>query len=492
MNVIVIGSGLGGLSAACLLASKGHNVTVLEKNSKPGGKINEVKAQGYRFDTGPSLLTMPFVLESLFDQCGTAMDNHLTIEAINPICRYFFENGTRFDCYRDTCVNIAQIQAFAPDDVQAYREFMNYSRELYQKTKEAFLFNPLYGLSDVSSLKLTDFFRVDALKTVAERIDRQFKSPELQKFFKRFTTYNGSSPYLAPATLNVIPHVELSMGGYYIKGGMYRLVEALVDVAGHLGVAFSMNIDVKRITVKDRRATGVVDEADHFYPADLVVSNADACETYLNLMESSSVSSLKKRTLTRMEPSCSGFVLMLGIDKTYPQLSHHTIFFSGNYRREFSQIFERQMMPDDPTIYVANTSHSDPGHAPGGGSNLFVLVNAPYLTENSRWDKRSSDYKHALIKKLEQRGLDGLRNHVRYAKAITPADFQQKYRSYRGSIYGTSSNSRFSAFLRPRNKSRSVEGLYLVGGSTHPGGGIPLVVLSAFHATELISRYREV
>ncbi|SHF86189.1 phytoene desaturase [Fodinibius roseus] len=488
---MVIGSGLGGLSAACLLASKGHNVTVLEKNSKPGGKINEIRAQGYRFDTGPSLLTMPLVLKSLFEQCGSAMDDHLTVEAIDPICRYFFATDTRFDCYRDEGINIAQIQAFAPDDVQAYREFMDYSRDLYQRTKEAFLFNPLYGLSDVSSLKLTDFFRIDAFKTVAERVDRQFTSPELQKFFKRFTTYNGSSPYRAPATLNVIPHVEIGMGGYYIKGGMYRLIEALVDVARRLGVTFSMNRDVKKITVKDRRVTGVADESGHFNQADLVVSNADACETYLNLMDASSVSSFKQKKLSHTEPSCSGFVLMLGIDRTYPQLSHHTIFFSGDYRREFTQIFEHQMMPDDPTIYVANTSHSDPGHAPGGGSNLFVLVNAPYLTENSRWDERSSEYRDVLIRKLEQRGLDGLTDHIRYTKTITPADFHQKYRSNRGSIYGTSSNSRLSAFLRPRNKSRSIEGLYLVGGSTHPGGGIPLVILSAFHATELISRYRE-
>lgn len=491
MKTIIVGAGLGGLATACLLASNGHSVTVIEKNSKPGGKINEIKAPGFRFDTGPSLLTMPFILESLFEKCGTSLDEHLTIEALNPICRYFFRNDIRFDCHKYPEVNIAQIQEFAPDDVQAYREFMEYSQKLYHKTKDAFLFNPLYGLSDLRSLNLTDFFRIDAFKTVAERVDHQFKSPELQKFFNRFTTYNGSSPYQAPATLNIIPHVELSMGGYYIKGGMYQLIETLLSLAEHLGVTLSTNTDVQKITVEDRRVTGIKDGADRFHPADIVVSNADAYETYLNMLNSSSISSVKKKQLTHMEPSCSAFVLLLGIDKTYPRLSHHNIFFSKNYKQEFSQIFEHHCMPEDPTIYVANTSHSDPDHAPDGGSNLFVLVNAPYLAENSRWKEQSPGYQNFLISELENRGLSGLKDHIRYSKTITPADFSQKYRSNRGSIYGTSSNSRWSAFLRPRNKSRSVEGLYLVGGSTHPGGGLPLVVLSAFHATELIGRYQE-
>lgn len=489
MEVVIIGAGLGGLSAACLLASEGHAVTVLEKNNHLGGKINEVTAQGFRFDTGPSLLTMPSVVESLFERCGTKLASHLTLRELNPICHYFYRNGVAFNCHKDTCVNIAQIQQFAPKDVQAYKKFMDYAEKLYQRTKEAFLFNPLYQFDDLRALNWKDLLHIDALKTVADRIDQTFESPELRQFFKRFTTYNGSSPYQAPATLNVIPHVELSLGSYYIKGGMYRLVEALARLARLHGATIKTGTDIRHIQTKQNRVTGVTDQAGTSYPADVVVSNADAHETYRYLLPDHELSLLRRKKLDQTEPSCSGFVLLLGIDTTYDQLEHHNIFFSGDYRQEFCQIFDQKVMPDDPTIYVANTSHSDPGHAPAGGSNLFVLVNAPYLSSSYPWEKQQAACKNRIIHALEQRGLKNLSSHIRYSDVITPRDFYRLYRSKRGSIYGTSSNSKWAAFLRPRNKSRAVDGLYLVGGSTHPGGGIPLVILSAFHALSLINRF---
>jgi phytoene desaturase len=489
MKVIVIGSGLGGLSIACLLASQGHDVTILEKNSEIGGKINEINTGEFRFDTGPSLLTMPFILESLFEKCGYKLQDFLTIETVNPICRYSYRNGTQFDCYQDTASNISQIKEFAPDDVEAYQDFMNYSQELYQKTKEAFLFNPLYGLKDLSSLKLTDFLHIDAFKTVAERVESEFTSPELKKFFKRFTTYNGSSPYQAPATLNVISHVELSLGGYYIRNGMYALIDALHSLAQKLDINIITNTPVQHIQVQGERVSGAEDHNRNFYPADIVVSNADAHETYLNLLDPADASWLDKTKVKNAEPSCSGFVLLLGLDKQYEQLTHHNIFFSKDYQKEFKQIFDQKVMPDDPTIYIANTSQTDPNHAPRGGSNLFVLVNAPYLSKAYLWEKRESEYKDFLINELSQRGLMNLKDHIQFSKTITPLDFYTKYRSNKGSIYGTSSNNKLAAFLRPANKSRSIDGLYLVGGSTHPGGGIPLVTLSAFHALSLINRY---
>lgn len=489
MKVIVIGSGLGGLSIACLLASQGHNVTIMEKNSTIGGKINEIKAEGFRFDTGPSLLTMPFILKSLFEKCGYKLHEFLTIETVNPICRYFYRNGTQFDCYHNSAANISQIKEFAPEDVEAFQNFINYSQELYQKTKEAFLFNPLYGITDLSSLKLTEFLRIDAFQTVAESVDTQFTSSELKKFFNRFTTYNGSSPYQAPATLNVIPHVELSLGGYYIKGGMYALIKALHSLAKRLGVNIITNTSVQQIRTHGERASGVEDNSQNLYPADIVVSNADAYETYMNLLDPADTSWLNRTRIEQAEPSCSGFVLLLGLDKQYKQLTHHNIFFSKDYKREFNQIFNQKVMPDDPTIYIANTSYTDPDHAPLGGSNLFVLVNAPYLSDAYKWNKKKSQYKKFLISALSQRGLTDLEDHIQFSHTITPRDFYTKYLSNKGSIYGTSSNSKLSAFLRPANKSRSIGGLYLVGGSTHPGGGIPLVTLSAFHAFELIQRY---
>ena len=489
MDVKVIGAGLGGLATSCLLAYDGHDVTILEKNAQPGGKINQITANGFRFDTGPSLLTMPFILEKLFNYCGVDISQYLDIQPIDPICRYVYANGVQFDCYHNEGVNIAQIQEFAPNDVQSFKDFQQYSKQLYEHTKEAFLFNPLYGLSDLSSLDLTDFFKIDAFKTVSERVNQMFESEELRIFFKRFTTYNGSSPFQAPATLNVIPHVELSMGGYYINGGMYSLIETLTALAKEHGVAIKYNTAVSRIETSNGAVSGIVDQQENYFPADLVVSNADATETYLQLLDKNDVSAFKRKKVSGLEPSCSGYVLLLGIDKNYNELEHHNIFFSDDYEQEFDQIFRQKVMPKDPTIYIADTSHSNPGHAPDGGSNLFVLVNAPYLSDSYDWPQQAESYQEHLITTLQKRGLTDLDDHIVYSNHITPHDFYQRYRSNKGSIYGTSSNSRLAAFMRPRNKSRSVEGLYLVGGSTHPGGGIPLVTLSAFHAVELINRF---
>ena len=222
--------------------------------------------------------------------------------------------------------------------------------------------------------------------------------------------------------------------------------------------------------------------------ADLVVANSDATDTLLNLLSPGAISKRKRAKQKKLEPSCSGFVLMLGCNKTWPQLKHHNIFFSEDYELEFEQIFSSKTLPDDPTIYVANTSYTDSNHAPKNSSNLFILVNSPYVTDKQDWDELSNSYRNHIIQELEKRGLDGLKASIETENVITPIDFLKRYGSNRGSIYGTSSNSKFAAFVRPRNKVNELENLYLVGGSTHPGGGIPLVVQSAFNALELIGR----
>ena len=488
-HIVIIGAGLGGLTVSCLLAAKGHHVSILEKNEAPGGKINQLKTDGYRFDTGPSLLTMPFILERLFKEVGKELSDYLEIQQVEPICRYFYKDGQTFDCYQDHQKNLDQIQNFAPQDESAYNDFLKYSADLYDKTKEAFLENPLYNWSDLFSLNLAEVLQIDAFKTVAARVDQTFTSPYLKQFFKRFTTYNGSSPYRAPATLNVIPHVELSLGGYYIKGGIYQLVKALTKLATELGANIRYEQEVAKIEVMDGEACGIINTNGEHSNADIIISNSDASETYLQLLSGDDISSRKTRKVEKLEPSCSGFVLMLGIDRKYDQLEHHNIFFCGDYQKEFEQIFQDRVMPDDPTIYIANTSKSDPNHAPEGSSNLFILVNAPYLSNEWDWESKADAYAETINETLEDRGLDNLSEHIEVQKYITPVDFYRKYRSNKGSIYGTSSNSKLSAFLRPRNKSKEIEHLYLVGGSTHPGGGIPLVTLSAFHAAELIDRY---
>ncbi|MGF1670314.1 MAG: phytoene desaturase family protein [Balneolaceae bacterium] len=488
-EVITIGAGLGGLAASALLATLGYKVTLFEKNDSPGGKMNQINANGYRFDTGPSLLTMPEVLDTLFKTCGKKREDYLQLEPVTPLCRYFYPDGIIFDNYQDTDKTIASFKKFAPGDQDNYRSFLRYAARLYDKTAGAFLLNPLYDTSDLKLLKFTDFFEIDAFSTVASRINRQFDSPYLRQFFKRFTTYNGSSPFQAPATMNVISHVEINMGGFYVKGGLYKIALALEKLALEQGVDIHYGKSVQKINCNRKSVKSVLLEDGKEYQADIIVSNSDASETILNLLDEKSIPRLLKKKQKKLEPSCSGFVLLLGIEKKYENLVHHNIFFSSDYKREFEMIFKEKQLPDDPTIYVANTSYSEPGHAPAGHSNLFLLVNAPYLAESQDWDSYADNYPDILIRKLEKAGLAGLRDSIRWSGIITPEDFQKKYRSNKGSIYGTSSNSSLSAFNRPKNKVSFINGLYMVGGSTHPGGGIPLVLLSAFHATELIRRY---
>ena len=488
MKIGIIGAGIGGLATAGLLANEGHEVHVFEKNDRVGGKMNYVEKNGFRFDTGPSLFTMPYILEKLYAKMGTTLQNELTLRPLSPICRYFYKDGTVFDCFENNTETLAQIRKFAPEDEKAYLDFLNYSENLYHKTADSFIFNPLYEFKDFKDLDLLSFFGIDAFSTVSDRVDSKFKSLYLRNFFKRFTTYNGSSPFKAPATLNVIPHVEINQGGFYIDGGLYMLAKNLVKIAESNGVVFHFNANVKKIQTTNKKVTGILVN-EKLFETDIVISNSDATETVVKLLDSSAASPSKKKKATAVEPSCSGFVVLLGTDTKYDQLVHHNLFFTSNYEQEFKQIFDEKVMPDDPTIYIANTSYSNPEHAPKDGSNLFILVNAPYLSENYHWGKNTTTYSDLIIDKLEKRGLTDLKKHIIFQEIITPEDFYHAYASNKGSIYGTSSNSKFAAFARPRNKYRDVDGLYLVGGSTHPGGGIPLVVQSALNAVELIHRY---
>ncbi|MEX0771528.1 MAG: phytoene desaturase family protein [Balneolales bacterium] len=487
MNISIIGAGLGGLATSCLLAGKGYEITVFEKNDGPGGKMDQVINDGFRFDTGPSLLTMPEVLDEIFQKCGSRLSDYIKLIPLDPLCRYNFSDGAVFDSYHNQEKSLEAVRTIAPEDHQAYVDFLNYSSRLYDKTASSFLNNPLQRLSDLSGINLTDALRIDALKTVSDRIDQSFQSPYMRQFFKRFTTYNGSSPFKAPATLNVIPHIELNQGGFYVDGGMYKIAGALLELAQSRGVRFRFNAPVSEIKALKGKITGIVSEGE-FIGSDLVVANSDASETYLNLINAESLKHSHRNKIEKLEPSCSGFVMLLGSDQKYSQLKHHNIFFSKDYQKEFTDIFDNLMMPADPTIYIANTSSTNPDHAMPGGSNLFVLINAPYLGHKINWSEHSEVYGRFIIKELEKRGLPGLQKSIRFQQIINPQDFYKRYRSNKGSIYGTSSNKKLSAFMRPGNKSPWFKNLYLTGGSTHPGGGIPLVMLSALHVNTLIER----
>jgi len=314
-------------------------------------------------------------------------------------------------------------------------------------------------------------------------VRRFFRDARIVQLFDRYATYNGSNPYRAPATLNIIPYVEHELGGFYVKGGMFRLVEALVRVAERLGVRLETGVAVEQIVVESGRARRIVVDGGTRGPYDAVISNADAIHTLTKLV---SPASGRASGGTTLEASSSGLVFLWGIRKSHPELAHHNIFFSSDYREEFSHIFERRVPPEDPTVYVSITSKTDPEHAPARSENWFVLLNVA-SSESGLSDGDVALLRQRVLNRLDRSGF-GVRSAIEVEDLIRPQDFQQRFDALGGSIYGLSSNSRSAAFLRPANRVRAVKGLYLCGGSAHPGGGIPLVMLSGGIAAALCLR----
>ncbi|MBR9976786.1 MAG: phytoene desaturase [Bacteroidetes bacterium] len=489
-NVGIVGAGLGGLSAAIHLASSGHDITVYERNATAGGKASEISSGGFRFDTGPSLITMPFVLRELYDAGGAEEDERVELLPVDPICRYFFDDGTVLDAASDEQAFCAQVAALSPVDTDAVSRFLDYSQRIYELTSDIFLFHSLTDLKSLLRWKhvktLLRLPQIDAFRTVHEGVQSFFHDDRLVQLFDRYATYNGSNPYTAPATLNIIPYVEYRMGGYYVRGGIYALVRSLVQLAEKLGVRFHYETTVEAITTKHAVVQGVRTESG-IRTHDAVISNADAVYTMTTLLEGSrqAVAS-KKHHYETLEPSCSGLVFLWGVRGRRDALAQHNIFFSGNYAEEFEDIFVRHIPPADPTVYVSITARVDEDHAPEGCENFFVLVNMPYLTEKNR-DYDWAGYRDSVLSRLQQAGVD-IETDIVYEEMITPADLEQRFNANRGSIYGISSNSRNAAFLRPSNRIRKPRGLYLCGGSAHPGGGVPLVLLSGKLAAEAVMR----
>jgi phytoene desaturase len=490
-TVIVIGAGLGGLAVAIRLAARGFSVQILEKNDTPGGKVNIHRGGGYTFDTGASLLTMRHVVEDLFESAGRRADDYLDIQPLEPICRYHWPDGATLDASTDLEKTARGIREIAPtDDVEGFRRFLDDARRKYEVAERTFLAHSLNDLPQLLRPRYArDIAAISSLRTLDRHVRRYFRSTHLQQLFNRFATYNGSSPFRTPATFALIPYVEFGLGAWYIRGGMYSLPAALTRLATELGVRLRMRAEVEEILIENGRACGVRLVGGEVLRGHAVVANSDAIETYRRLIAPQARrSSFKNRKLARIEPSCSGFVLLLGTRRRYPNLAHHNIFFSRDYRAEFRALFDELRPAADPTIYVCATSRTDPTQAPDGHENLFVLVNAPATDARTDWATETDKYRKLIVTKLEKYGLEDLSASIDYEQRITPEDFRNVYNTHRGSIYGISSNKWTNAFLRPPNRARDIRGLYFAGGATHPGGGIPLVLLSGKMAAELLMR----
>lgn len=480
-KVIVVGGGLGGVSGAIRLAKMGFDVSLFEKNSHLGGKVNEFVEGGYRFDMGPSLITMPFVINELIEYAGFAPDKLIDFQELDTICRYFYPDGNVIDAFSDVEKMQSELAKLSSEDAENYPKFLEYSKKIYDLTANLFLFEPFYKSNVIfrpeSFKTLLQINKIDAFRTVDEGVRKFFKDQRVIQLFNRYATYNGSNPFEAPATLNIIPWVEYGLKSYYINGGIFELAKVLEKIATEVGVKVNKNSEVEEIVCKGNLVEGVKVNGE-IEKCDVVLANSDVVETFSKLIKNNKT----KQKVEKLEPSLSGYVGLWGVKGNYEILSHHNIFFSNNYFEEFETIFKKKQVYNDPSVYLSISSKKNKSHSPENSENWFVLVNMPYLAGEQDFKKVDK----IIFNKLKEFNLD-ISNKIEVKKDISPMDLYSLYRSNKGSIYGISSNNRNSAFLRPKNYSSEFKNLFFAGGSSHPGGGVPLVILSGKIAANLIN-----
>lgn len=483
-QVIVIGSGIGSLASALRLKAKGHSVKVFEASDKVGGKLGVYRCNGYRWDTGPSLFTMPHFVDELFELFKEDPKEFFNYQKQDVVCNYFWEDGTQFSSSANVDTFCTEAAKTFNEPKEQIRNYLSKSAVKYDLTASLFLEKSLHKLSTYASSKAAksvfQMGKLDISATLNEVNETSFTNPKLVQFFNRFATYNGSSPYKTPGIMSMIPTLEMQFGTFYPKGGMRKIVESLQQLGERNGVEFLFNEKAKSIDYTDKIITGITTEKGS-YNADFVVSGIDAFYTYTSLLPKLKA---PKKTLEQ-EKSSSAIIFYWGIKKAFPKLDLHNIFFSENYKEEFNAIFNEKKLAKDSTIYLNISSKADKKDAPIGCENWFVMVNVP--TNNGQdWDQIVLEAKEQVIEKLNRNLKVDLSELIETEEILDPVKIELKTSSHQGSLYGSASNSKFSAFLRHPNFSNQIKGLYFCGGSVHPGGGIPLCIKSGQIVADLI------
>ncbi|GAB5538832.1 MAG: phytoene desaturase family protein [Salibacteraceae bacterium] len=484
MKVSIIGAGIGALALSIRLAKAGHEVHVFEANSYVGGKLHRFTLGDYAFDGGPSLFTMPHYVTELFDLAGVDHQAYFDYEKLEESCRYFWEDGSRLTGYSDPArfSKAAQESFNIPEaTVQSY---FDHTKNIYNHSGKIFLEKSLHKANTwLSKETLNSMLKIgqfDLFKSMNRANKIRLGEPHLVQLFNRFATYNGSNPFVAPGILNVIPWFEHGFGTFAPKGGMQEIPNSLHALAQKLNVSVHLNTPVDRIMLLNNKAIGV-ETAGAQHLSDVVVSNADVYFTYTKMLPKSIAPS---KTL-KQERSSSAVVYYWGIDTVFDQLNLHNILFSDNYQKEFQELFDEHRLPEDPTIYINISSKVNANDAPDGKENWFVMINAPSHTGQD-WEIETQNLKTRVIQKINRILKTDIAAHIVEERIWTPQGIEEDTRSYQGSLYGTSSNNQMAAFLRHPNFSTKLKNLYFCGGSVHPGGGIPLALLSARITSDLI------
>jgi len=485
-TALVIGAGIGGIATAARLAKNGYSVTVLEKNDQPGGRCNQIVREGHRFDIGPTLFLMPEVWEETFASLNEKLSDHLDLRRIDPTYKVRFKDGLQLELTS----NISEMQTqLEKVEKTAFTGFLNYIAEgskHYKISLEKFVGRNFYNIFDYFSLSnLPLIFRLKALKKHYANVSRFFKDERLKATFTFQNMYLGLSPYDAPATYSLLQYTELAEGVWYPMGGMYAGIQALVKVAEKLGVKFIYDAPVKRLEIADNKIEGAILEDGRVFSADVFVGNADLPYIYDQLLPDRA----QAKKLDEKLYTCSTIMFYWGVDKQYPQIAHHNVFLGGNYKDSFDRIFKDHTLPDEPSFYIHAPTRTDESAAPEGQDTLYVLVPVGHLDENSRqdWDALVARARQQVLERLaKEMNINDLNDHIKFEIVHTPKIWKEKFNLAKGAAFGLSHNFWQVGYLRPHNRHTKYKNLYFAGASTHPGTGLPIVLLSARLTTERI------
>lgn len=483
-KAVIIGSGIAGIASAIRLSLKGYDVQVFEANSYPGGKLSEIEIGGYRFDAGPSLFTLPEQVEELFSIAGKNPKEHFDYLRLPVACHYFWEDGKRIKAYSDLDLFSEEVENQLGEPSSHIKNALEKSSFIYEHLSPLFMHRSLHELKTWTNPEaLKSYLKIGKLgifSTMNEANEKQFDNPKLIQLFNRYATYNGSNPYETPATLNIIPHLEFNIGAFFPKKGMHDITLSLYKLSKELGVKYHFNKKVEEVLVENGTAKGIIVEKQTLL-ADLVINNMDMVNAYKTILKKEK----QPKLLLNQPKSSSALIFYWGIQRNFPELDLHNIFFSDNYLEEFDHIFKKGSIYQDPTVYVNITSVYKPDDAPKDRMNWFTMINVPN-NQGQDWDRMISESKKNIIHKLNRILKTDIESLIEVEEILDPRTIEIKTSSAQGALYGNSSNNKFSAFLRHANYSSKIKNLYFCGGSVHPGGGIPLCLLSAKIMTQMI------
>jgi len=486
MNIVIIGSGFGGLTAAIRLQAQGHMVTLLEKRDKPGGRAYVYEQDGFTFDGGPTIITAPWLIHDLFALCGKKTEEYVTLVPISPFYNIRFQDGSVFHYNGDRENNIRQIREFNPDDVEGYLRFAQAGEEIYKKGFEL-IDQPFLNFSDMMKVA-PDLVRLQSQKSVAAFVNQYIKDEKLRQVFSFHPLLIGGNPFQSTSIYALIHTLEQKFGVWYAMGGTGALVRALAQLFEDIGGKLALNTEVSEIVVDEKtgRAKGVQLGTSEFVAADAVVSNADVAYTYLNMVPARFRRKNTDKRIKGLEYAMSLFVIYFGTNRKYEHIAHHEILMGPRYKGLLEDIFKRKKLANDFSLYLHRPTATDPALAPEGCDSFYVLSPVPHLGGDTDWTTMAKPYRNSIIGYLEERYLPDLSQHIITEHHIDPLHFRDTLNSYLGSAFSVEPLLTQSAWFRPHNQSEDIPNLYLVGAGTHPGAGLPGVMSSGKIVADMI------